>query len=77
MILSPCTAPDDYDRQDVQITFGPASQTVQVPVPIVDDTLDEESVERFTASLVQDTVNPRVTVNPDEAEVRIIDNDGK
>ena len=43
----------------------------------MDDQLDEENIERFTASLTQDTVNPRVTVNPDLAEVQIIDNDGR
>ena len=75
--MVPYIAPGDYASQDIQITFGPDSRAVSVPVPIVDDQLDEENIERFTASLTQDTVNPRVTVSPDQAEVQIIDNDGK
>ena len=71
------TAPGDYTHQDIQITFGPMSQSAAVRIPIVDDTLDEDSMERFTVSLILDTDNPRVTVSPDLAEVRIIDNDGK
>ena len=50
---------------------------VTIPVPIIDDNLDEEDEERFTASLTQVTVNPRVSIAPSEAEVLIADNDGK
>ena len=46
-------------------------------VPIEDDLLDEEDLERFTASLVLVTDNPRVQIAPPQAEVIIEDNDGK
>ena len=49
---------------------------VTIPVPIVDDRLDEEDEERFTASLTQVTVNDRVTISRPEAEVLITDDDG-
>ena len=49
--------------------------TQTVSVQIEDDLIDEEDIERFTASLVLDTDNPRVTIDPDMAEVVIADND--
>ena len=48
-----------------------------VLVPIIDDLLDEEDLERFTASLTLVTDNPRVMIDPPMAEVLIRDNDGK
>ena len=49
---------------------------ITFPVPIVDDNLDEEELERFIASLTRVTDNPRVTIDPDQADVFIRDNDG-
>lgn len=47
-----------------------------ISVPIVDDNVDEMDLERFTALLERVTDNPRVTINPEGAEVVIQDNDG-
>ena len=48
-----------------------------VLVPIQDDDLDEEDLERFIATLELVTDNPRVQIAPPLAEVIIEDNDGK
>jgi hypothetical protein len=50
---------------------------MDVDVPIIDDDLDEEDIERFIASLTLVTDNPRVMIRPPMAEVFIQDNDGK
>ena len=71
------TAPDDYSGiQNRLLTFSAASTSVTVPVPIIDDLLDEEDTEKFNASLVQVTNSPRVLIDPQLAEVIILDNDG-
>ena len=46
-------------------------------MPIEDDDLDEEDLERFIATLALVTDNPRVEIDPPLAEVIIEDNDGK
>ena len=75
--LHSLTAPDDYATQNTSLTFNSVTTQLLVPVPIVDDELDEEDEERFTALLNLVTNNPRVTIDPAMAEVLIVDNDGK
>ena len=48
------------------------SQEILV-VPIVDDSMDEADVERFTISLALETDNPRVMISPSVAEIYIED----
>lgn len=62
---------------DRSLTFSTRLPPMTVLVPINDDLIDEEDIERFTASLVLVTDNPRVQIAPQEAEVLILDNDGK
>ncbi len=58
------------------LTFSSRLPSMVVDVPIIDDDLDEEDIERFIASLTLVTDNPRVTIRPPMAEVFIQDNDG-
>ena len=76
-VPSSTTAPDDYTSVLQTLTFRSRLPSMTVLVPINDDDLDEEDLERFTASLTLVTDNPRVTINPPMAEVLIVDNDGK
>ena len=77
-IPSSATDPADYTSVlDRSLTFNTQLPPMTVPVPIIDDDLDEEDLERFTASLVLVTNNPRVQIAPPLAEVIIEDNDGK
>ena len=72
------TAPEDYTGIFNQaLTFSTRLPPMTVLVPINDDDLDEEDRERFTASLVLLTNNPRVQIAPPQTEVIIEDNDGK
>ena len=72
------TAPIDYTSVLGQaLTFRSRLPSMTVLVPIIDDLLDEEDIERFTANLTLVTDNPRVEIAPPMAEVLILDNDGK
>ena len=77
IVPSSTTAPDDYTSVLQTLTFRSRLPSMTVLVPIIDDLLDEEDLERFTASLTLVTDNPRVTIAPPMAEVLIRDNDGK
>ena len=71
------TAPDDYiGIQNRSLTFSTPLPPMSIPVTILDDLLDEEDIERFTASLTLVTDNPRVQIDPSLAEVLIEDDDG-
>ena len=77
-IPSSATDPADYTSVlDQSLTFSTQLPPMTVFVPIKDNNLDEEDLERFTASLVLVTNNPRVQIAPPPAEVIIEDNDGK
>ena len=72
------TAPNDYTgQQDEPIPISSSVTESIFPVPIEDDNLTEEELERFTASLTLVTVNPRVTIAPEQADIFIQDNDSK
>ena len=77
IVPSSTTAPDDYTSVLQNLTFRSRLPSMTVLVPINDDLLDEEDLERFTASLTLVTDNPRVSIVPPMAEVLIVDNDGK
>ena len=71
-------APGDYTGiLDQALTFSSRLPPMTVLVPIKDDFLDEEDLERFMTTMVLVTDNPRVLINPPLAEVIIEDNDGK
>lgn len=70
----PLSAPDDYESVMTELTFS-AQQTRQcVNVTILDDVL-LEGVEDFSANL--STADGQVALDPQEAAVTIVDNDGR
>ena len=71
------TAPDDYEETTTQLVFGPDSPRLSVVIPIVDDNINEPFRENFLANIALSTENPDVMVRPDEANIRILDNDCK
>ena len=64
----------DFNSISMQITFGPEQLSAAVQVPIVNDTIIENT-EMFTATLSTAEIN--VMIIDDTATVTIIDNDGK
>lgn len=59
------------------LTFGPdTSRVLEVPITIINDNV-VESLENFFASLTLRTPGANVVLDPDSAEIRIVDQDGK
>lgn len=59
------------------MTFTSGDPTDSVTVDINDDTIVEDNLEQFTASLtVNNAQNPGVSLEPSTATVTIDDNDG-
>ena len=67
-------APGDYTSTSGTITFGPGTVEQNITIPIIND-LRLELDETFTVQLMNPP--PRVTLNPAQATVTIIDDDGK
>ena len=59
---------------DESLTFVPGETTIQIPITITEDNIDEES-ELFIATLSPESVasNDDLTVSPNLADVVIVD----
>ena len=66
-------APGDYSSTNGTITFGPIMWQ-NITIPIIND-VQLELNETFNVQLMN--ASPRVTLNPSQATVTIIDDDGK
>ena len=67
----------DYSGLTATYTFDSIISTIDVPVPIIDDSIFELT-ELFSASLAfPGAPIPRVSLAPDFAEVTILDDDGQ
>ena len=75
---SPYTDGSDYSGFAVlEFTFDSTTSTVDVSVPLIDDTAFELT-EQFGVSLTfPGAPPPRVTLAPDAAQVTILDDDGQ
>lgn len=58
------------------LTFGPDSTRVEVPITIINDNI-VESLEDFFSTLTLRTPGANVVIDPDRAEIDIIDQDSK
>ena len=67
---------NDYQVQSMLLTFGPASNRIDIPVTIMNNNV-YELTEKFNGvlSFPGDPV-PRVTLSPNSADVTILDDDG-
>ena len=69
-LLSPTAPPGDYTGiLDRALTFSPQLPSMTVLVPIEDDLIDEEDLERFTVSLILVTDNALVLIALPQVEV--------
>ena len=68
----------DYSSLNQTLTFSPDITTQVISVPILDDSIDEED-ETILASLELDSSDSDqdVQIQPDEATLLILDDDGK
>ena len=67
----------DYEEVDIILIFRSCNTTVCTNITIVDDNV-AELTERFFVKLNRtDGLDERITLDPDVAEVEIIDNDGE
>ena len=75
VVISPA-APGDYTSRQMPLTFSSTSTRIPVTIPIIDDS-DIEDIERFLANLQIDANDfPDITVEPEQATIDIISNDG-
>lgn len=69
------TAPDDYSALQNLLTFTPGGNvSCMAVVPIIDDAVLEDNQ---TFSVVLNTEDPNVLLDPASATVTIVDNDGE
>ena len=70
LLLPPTAPPGDYTGiLDRALTFSPQLPSMTVLVPIEDDLIDEEDLERFTVSLILVTDNALVLIALPQVEV--------
>jgi hypothetical protein len=75
--FSPHTDGTDYSGFGREYTFNSTTRTVDVSVPLIDDSIFEQT-EMFGASLeFPGAPPPRVSLAPDTAQVTILDDDGQ
>ena len=65
------TAPDDYTTVVQTLTFNPTTNSVNITVPIIDDSLLEDDEMFF--GFISNPSDSRVTLAPDRANVTIED----
>ena len=71
------TAGDDFDSTGGVFTFNASSATTYAfDVPLVNDDI-YEFIENFNAQLSFVEAAERVTIDPDSAQVEVLDDDGK
>ena len=68
------TGIDDYRVTDVELAFGPYTTQLTVDIPINNDNLLEFN-ETFSSLLFLETVNPRITVDPNATQITIVDDE--
>ena len=76
--MLPTIAPGDYESKRALLTFGPGRSSLQVSVPIVDDTVSETD-EMFLGNIgfLASGSNFDITFDPQRANTTILDDDGK
>ena len=73
---STAVSPSDYTSVDMILTFSPTNNRIIVPVPLVDDDIDEEN-ETFSAHLeLNQSNNDLILISPKYASLLIVDDDG-
>ena len=66
---------NEYTAVTREVTFGPGQSTVDITIPIVDDTIPQEPDRDFTVMVVP---GPSIITLPDtDATVTVFDDDGK
>lgn len=58
------------------LTFGPDATSMNISIPIADDNVYEPYSEEFLALMNLETTGVDVVVRPEEATIRITDDDG-
>ena len=73
------SAPDDYEPINTTLTFDSATSRIVVPVRVVNDEIDEEDEELLSRLQLEPVGgdSPNVQVQPAQATLIIVDDDGK
>ena len=75
--LAAASGPEaDYQSRTVTLVFSPSVSTFTVPITIIDD-LYLENDEPFSAMITLSTVEPGITLDPDTAQITILNDDSK
>ena len=68
----------DYQGVNMTLTFSPDTTTTVITVPLLNDDIDEEDEDIIVRlELVPEDDQQNVQINPDEAKLVIIDDDGE
>ena len=57
-----------------EVTFGPGQSSLNITIPIIDDSIPQEPDVTFTVSIIP---NPSILPPEDDPEVTVVDDDGK
>ena len=68
----------DYESVNITITFDPDNTRILVPVPVLEDDIDEEDEDILARlGLEPGGGNQNIQISPDEATLVIVDDDSK
>ncbi|ORU95142.1 MAG: hypothetical protein A6F71_10890 [Cycloclasticus sp. symbiont of Poecilosclerida sp. M] len=68
----------DYQSVNITLTFSPATTTAVISVPLLNDDIDEEDEDiNARLELEPEDGQQNVQIDPDEAKLIIIDDDGE
>ena len=65
---------NEYRTVTTAVTFGRGQSTVNITIPIIDDTIPEEPDRTFSVSILP---NPNIIPPATDPMVTVVDDDGK
>ena len=71
-----CSGPDDFTNLELTLTFDETQERNEVPIAIRDDSYDENT-EQFLSRLRLESLVDNVRIDPSEATITILDDDGE
>lgn len=65
---------NEYRTVTEEVTFGAGQSTVNITIPIIDDTIPQEPDRTFSVSIIP---NPSIIPPDTDPMVTVVDDDGK